>query len=83
AGFDKSYKVGGGLLGAVEKGTTVSFEQRFEDGDVWLPSYSAIHARVRLLIFKGLHFNVVNTFSDYKVFNVQTLNKMGSPLKRN
>ncbi|HEV2498409.1 MAG TPA: hypothetical protein VGY31_02365, partial [Terriglobia bacterium] len=64
AGFDSSYKIAGGLLASIEKGTTVTLAQTFVDGDAWLPSYFSIHARGRLLLFKGVRMNLEDHFSD-------------------
>lgn len=82
AGFDSSYKIAGGLLASIEKGTTVTLAQTFVDGDAWLPSYFSIHARGRLLLFKGVRLNLEDHFSDYRVFNVKSLSKMTAPAKR-
>ncbi|MGH9353796.1 MAG: hypothetical protein ACRD2G_16815 [Terriglobia bacterium] len=82
AGFDSSYKIAGGLLASLEKGTTVALEQTFVDGDVWLPSYFSIHARGRLLLFKGVRLNLEDHYSDYRVFNVESLSKIAAPAKR-
>ncbi|MGH9396226.1 MAG: hypothetical protein ACRD18_05180 [Terriglobia bacterium] len=81
AGFDGSFKIAGGLLASVEKGTTVTLEQTFVDGDVWLPSYDAFNANLRLLLFKGLRLNFVNRYSGYRVFDVRSLSKITSPGK--
>ncbi len=78
AGFDGSFKIAGGLLASVEKGTTVTLEQTFVDGDVWLPSSDAFNAHLRLLLLKGLKLNFVNRYSGYRVFDVRSLSKITS-----
>lgn len=79
AGLSSPFRVGGGILGSVEKGTTVTLEQKLVDGDVWLPSYSAIDLSARLLLFKKLRMNVIDEYSHYRVFSVKSLNKIVPP----
>lgn len=63
-----SYKVGGGLLASIRPGTAFVFEQkRMEDG-VWLPVFSQVNLSAKILIFKGMEFNVTEEFSNYKRF---------------
>lgn len=81
AGFDRAYRIGG-VLASIEKGTTVTLEQTYVGADAWLPSYTAIHARGRLLLFKGVRFNLEDTFSGYRVFHVGSLSKIGAPGKQ-
>lgn len=82
AGFDSAYRIGGGVLASIEKGTTFTLDQTFVDGDAWLPSYTAIHARGRLLLFKGVRLNLEDTYSNYRVFHVDSLSKIGAPGKQ-
>lgn len=82
AGFNSAYRIGGGVLASIEKGTTVTLKQTYVDGDAWLPSYTAIHARGRLLLFKGVRFNLEDAFSGYRVFHVGSLSKIGAPGKQ-
>lgn len=63
-----SYKVGGGLLASIRPGTAFAFEQqRMEDG-VWLPVFTQVNVSAKILIFKGMEFNVTQEFSNYKRF---------------
>jgi hypothetical protein len=79
ARFDTSFKLGGGLLASIEKGSSVVTEQTLVDGDIWLPSYTSIHANARMLLFKGFRMNVVNHYSDYRVFHVDSLSTIVGP----
>jgi hypothetical protein len=79
ARFDTSFKLGGGLLASIEKGSSVVTEQTLVNGDIWLPSYTSIHANARMLLFKGFRMNVVNHYSDYRVFHVDSLNTIIGP----
>jgi hypothetical protein len=71
--FVGDMKIAGGLLANVQKGTSLVFEQAFINNEVWLPTYVEAHAGVRMLLVKGLELNQVTRYSDYKRFNVQTL----------
>ncbi|HEX8176138.1 MAG TPA: hypothetical protein VF543_13545 [Pyrinomonadaceae bacterium] len=63
-----SYKVGGGLLASIRPGTAFAFEQqRMEDG-VWLPVFTQVNVSAKILLFKGMEFNVTQEFSNYKRF---------------
>jgi hypothetical protein len=79
AWFNTSFKLGGGLLASIEKGASVVTEQTLVNGDIWLPSYSSIHANARMLLFKSFRMNVVNHYSDYRVFHVDSLSTIVGP----
>jgi hypothetical protein len=79
ARFDTSFKLGGGLLASIEKGSSVVTEQTLVDGDTWLPSYTSIHANARMLLFKSFRMNVVDHYSDYRVFHVDSLSTIVGP----
>jgi len=67
--FAESAKVGGGLLGSVQKGSNFVFEQDKINGEIWLPSYAEAHVAGRILVVK-LKQNFVDRYSDYKKFRV-------------
>jgi hypothetical protein len=71
--------IGGGLLANLQKGTSFTFEQAYVNNEVWLPTYVEAHVGARLLLLKGIKVNVVTRYSDYKRFNVETLNTIGKP----
>jgi hypothetical protein len=50
AHFSDSAKVGAGILGSVEKGSSFVFEQARINEEVWLPSYTEVHVAGRLLV---------------------------------
>lgn len=79
AGLESSYRIAGGLLASVEKGTTVTLEQKLVDGDVWLPSYSAIDVSARMLLLKHLRMNIIDHYSHYRVFSVKSLSDIVPP----
>lgn len=77
--FVGDVKIAGGLLASLQKGTSFSFEQAYLNNEVWLPTYLEAHIGVRVLLVKGIKVNVVNRYSDYKRFNVETLSTINKP----
>jgi len=65
------FKVAGGLVGSVDRGSGYVFEQTKINNEVWLPSYVEIHAAMRLLVVKE-KLNQIVRFSDYKKFNAES-----------
>jgi hypothetical protein len=71
--------IGGGVLANLQKGTSFVLEQGYINNEVWLPTYEEAHVGVRVLLVKGFKVNQVTKYSDYKRFNVETLNTVGQP----
>jgi len=71
--------IAGGVLANLQKGTSFIFEQAYVNSEVWLPTYVEAHIGVRVLMVKGFKINVSTRYSDYKRFNVETLNTIGKP----
>ena len=72
AHLNESFKVGGGLLASVRKGTSLVFEQAQTKDAVWLPSYVEAHYSARLLLFASAQGDYTSRFSDYKKFHVES-----------
>jgi len=72
-------KIGGGLLANLQKGSSFIDEQAFINNEVWLPTYQEAHIGARFLLVKGIKVNEVTRYSDYKRFNVETLNTISKP----
>jgi hypothetical protein len=77
--FVGDFHLGGGILASVQKGTSFVFEQAYLNNEVWLPTYEEAHVGARVLLVKGLKINAITRYSDYKRFNVETLNSIGKP----
>lgn len=77
--FVGDMKFGGGLVANLQKGTSFVLEQAFINNEVWLPTYNEAHLGARFLLVKGIKFNEVTRYSDYKRFNVETLATVGKP----
>jgi hypothetical protein len=78
AHFSDAFKVAGGLLATVDKGSSFVFEQTRVNNEVWLPSYTEVHMAARFLLFKGRE-NGIQRFSDYKKFNAESKVIVGQP----
>ena len=72
-------KIAGGLLANLQKGSSFTAEQAFLNNEVWLPTYEEAHIGARFLLVKGIKVNEVTRYSDYKRFNVETLNTISTP----
>jgi hypothetical protein len=77
--FVGDFKLAGGMVANLQKGTSFVFEQAFTNNEVWLPTYAEVHVGVRVLLVKGFKVNVVIRYSDYKRFNVESISTVGKP----
>jgi hypothetical protein len=77
--FIGDFKVAGGMLANLQKGTSFVFEQAYLNNEVWLPTYAEAHIGVRVFLVKGFKVNSITRYSDYKRFNVQTLSTINQP----
>jgi hypothetical protein len=77
--FVSDFKIAGGVLANLQKGTSFIFEQAFVNNEVWLPTYLEVHVGVRVLLVKGMKVNEVVRYSDYKKFNIDMLHTVAPP----
>jgi hypothetical protein len=77
--FVGDFHLGGGILANIQQGTSFVFEQAYLNNEVWLPTYEEAHVGARVLLVKGFKLNAITRYSDYKRFNVETLNSIGKP----
>ncbi len=66
--FLNTFKIGGGLVANIQKGTSFGFEQRKVNGEVWLPAILEGHGSARALLFFSFNGNVRAVDSDYRKF---------------
>jgi hypothetical protein len=71
AHFTNSAKIGGGLVGSIEKGSSFVFEQAKVNNEVWLPTYDEVHVAGRFLVMK-LKANQVDRYTDWKKFHTDS-----------
>lgn len=72
-------RIAGGLLVNLQKGSSFVAEQAFLNNEVWLPTYEEANIGARFLLVKGLKVSAKTHYSDYKRFNVETLNTIARP----
>jgi hypothetical protein len=77
--FVGDFHLAGGVVANVQSGTSFIFEQAYLNNEVWLPTYEEAHIGVRVLMVKGFKVNAITRYSDYKRFNVDTLNTIDKP----
>ncbi|HEU4637100.1 MAG TPA: hypothetical protein VFS41_13030 [Edaphobacter sp.] len=66
--FADSFKVGGGLVMSIRKGTTFSMQQIKINNEVWLPSRIEAKGAARVLLFFNFDGYILITESDYRKF---------------
>jgi hypothetical protein len=71
AHFDTGFKLAGGLVASIGKGTNFVFEQTKVNDEVWLPSYTEIHIDARIIFLKA-RGNAILRFTDYKKYNASS-----------
>jgi hypothetical protein len=77
--FVGDFRIGGGVLANLQKGTTLIFEQAYLNNEVWLPTYVEAHVKARVLLLKGLKENEVIRYSNYKRFNTNVIPAVAAP----
>jgi hypothetical protein len=82
ARFNDNVKIGGGILASVSKGSNLVFEQTIVNDEVWLPSYSEVHAAARVVFFK-VKANEIDRYSGYKKFSSEVKLGVSTPVETN
>ena len=82
ARFNDNVKIGGGILASLSKGSNLVFEQTMVNNEVWLPSYSEVHAAARVVFFK-VKENEIDRYSDYKKFSSEVKLGVSTPVEEN
>jgi hypothetical protein len=77
--FVNDFRIAGGLLANLQKGTSFIFEQSYVNNEVWLPTYEEAHVGVRLLLVKGLKVNAITRYADYKKFDIKDVTTIAPP----
>ncbi|HTW79850.1 MAG TPA: hypothetical protein VME23_09945 [Terracidiphilus sp.] len=70
--FNDKFRVGGGLVATVDKGTNFKFDQSPVEEGLWLPTGAEAMVDGRLLLFKSLRQHITERDYDFKVFHVET-----------
>ncbi len=67
-----SYKVAAGLVASVKKGSDLIVEQERVNDEVWLPLFLDFSLDARFMMFKSVHERILDHFSSYRKFRVET-----------
>ncbi|MGA8409240.1 MAG: hypothetical protein WB680_18855 [Candidatus Acidiferrales bacterium] len=81
ARFSDNFKIAGGVLASLSKGSNFVFEQTLVNDEVWLPSYDEVHAAARLLFLK-VKANQIDRYSDYKKFSSEIRLGTSAPVEQ-
>jgi hypothetical protein len=71
ASFNDNFRVGGGLLATIEKGSNLHFDQAPVNGEIWLPTGGEANMQARLLLLKGIHEHNVERDYNFQRFHVE------------
>ncbi len=74
-----NFKIGGGLVASVHRGSGAVFEQEMVKGEVWLPRYAELNFSARALLLAGVKVNRIVKFDNYQKFNVDTVHQIKEP----
>ena len=80
--FYDNFRIAGGLVASVQKGTSVEIDQSPLGEGLWMQTGSEQHLAARLLI-KSYHQNVHVEDFDFRKFDIGTAQKIGSPALKN
>ena len=69
--------IGAGILAKLQRGSTLNFERRKINNEIWLPVKVEVNLNARLLLFKGFNFRQIDEYSDHKKYTVDTILKFG------
>jgi hypothetical protein len=70
--FDDNFKIGGGLVATIQKGSNFHFEQSPINGELWLPVGADASFQARIALLKGVRQRFSERDSDFKRFHVDT-----------
>jgi hypothetical protein len=73
AQLNDSYKLAGGLLASIRKGSSLVIEQAKSNNEVWLPSFVEAQFSARLLLVSSALGDYTSKFNDYRKFRVDTV----------
>ncbi|HEY3825113.1 MAG TPA: hypothetical protein VGL82_11175 [Bryobacteraceae bacterium] len=79
AKFDDTFRIGGGFLASIHKGTSLTFEQLRLDQGLWMQTVSEIHLTARELLVRGVRQDIHIKDSDFRRFDVGTLQQFAPP----
>jgi hypothetical protein len=69
--FNDNFRMVGGILATVQKGSSFRFDQEKVNGEIWLPTGAEGTVQARLLLFKNLRQHFRERDYDYQRFKVE------------
>ena len=69
--FDDNFRLAGGLVATVQKGSNFRFDQSKVNGEIWLPTGAEGTMQARVLLLKKLRQHFQERVSDYQRFKVE------------
>ena len=81
--FDDNFKLAGGLLASIQKGSSFHFDQALVNGEIWLPTGGEGTMQARVLMVKNLREHFTERDFDYKRFRVDTQQAKGAQVVQN
>lgn len=75
-----NFRMGGGLVASVHRGSALVFEQEMVKGEVWLPRYAEVNLSARVFLLAGFKVNRIMRFDNYKKFNVESISEIKNPV---
>jgi hypothetical protein len=70
--FNDDFRVGGGLVASIAKGSNFHFDQAQVNGELWLPTGAEGTIQARVLLLKNLRQHFTEKDYDFKRFRVET-----------
>jgi hypothetical protein len=68
--FIDNFRVAGGLVASIDKGSSFRFDQTLVNGEIWLPTGAEANLQARVLLFKGYRQHFTESDYDFKRFHV-------------
>ena len=69
--FIDNFRVAGGLLATIQKGSSFHFDQSLVNGELWLPTGAEASVEARVLLVKGVRQHFTERDYDFKRFHVE------------
>ena len=70
--FIDNFRVAGGLVATIQKGSNFHFDQSLVNGELWLPTGAEANVDARVLLVKSVRQHFTERDFDFKRFHVET-----------
>jgi hypothetical protein len=78
ARIDENFKIGGGLVASVQKGSSFTFDQGLVNQELWLPTGGDVRLSARILLLKGIRQNIHFQNERYQKFHADAQQQTGA-----